>query len=154
MRFRYYTRQRYDEKIQVLPELLMAEFRVVITGVLVALGLNACSTYRAYNGPERPEHEIAVAKTSVRVIPLLLVNFISGYGLIQLDDKPLKGTTILFEPGRHRLSFAPGTAVILAGYGGGGVISPKAKLSCMLTADFQAGHTYRLTPGSLQLGPL
>ncbi|HEX5277271.1 MAG TPA: hypothetical protein VFW42_06345 [Fluviicoccus sp.] len=127
--------------------------RLVLTVIPMAL-LTGCSTFQAYDGQARPEREIAVAKTSLRVIPLLLVNVISGYGLKQLDDKPLKGTTILFEPGRHRLTFTPGTAVILAGYGGGGVIAPKGKLSCAFTADFQAGHTYRLGVGSVKTLPL
>ena len=113
--------------------------------------LSACTSFQAYEGPPRPAAEIAEVKGSYRIIPLLFVNFFSNNFLLTVDGKPAKGVTARVLPGPHLISFSSGTAVAIAGYGGGGVFGPTPKRDCALLAVTEAGHRYALPVGSVSV---
>ncbi|HEX5359642.1 MAG TPA: hypothetical protein VFW49_00850 [Fluviicoccus sp.] len=120
---------------------------IPLTGLL----LNACTTFEAYDGPVRPDREVATVKASMRVVPLLLVNFVSINSVQLLDGKRVNAYTTRLPPGEHWFGFTPGAAVVVGGYGGGGVIPAATRRSCAFKAEVRASHTYTLTPGSLKL---
>ncbi len=124
-----------------------------LAALLCALALFGCGTMKAYDGPEKPESEVAVVLRYERhdyypfsvwgILPVPVPTAKHHTIVMKVDETAVSGVIeqIVVAPGRHSVSIAYSQEIPICGYGGC-IITHSSESSITFMAE--AGHKYRI----------